>query len=364
MKLYHPLVFVLSIVCFVLNGQVIKAKLNSTLIIGKVYDSKTKEAVPFANVAYRKSGVLLAGVQTDIKGNFAFNDVVTDSISLEVSYIGYHTKVIISIPLKERGNLNLDIPLKKGVIESANTNKIYPSCTGPVYNIETVTYAEVQSAYSVKGQLRDASTKEVILFGNIAVYKDGVLVAGRQSDIYGNFEFKNLPKGSYRFEGTYIGYKTKRITGVVVDQDIQDLVINLSEGPAISCGFNCSFPLKKALKRIEDTTSSKIFAATEISPKSQTPALKHTEKKNKKTEPQTTQDIHLYPNPSSGQIYFEVSTEIQKIQLISVQGKVIDIIPFAQDGSVDLTYLSSGTYFLKFYHEYGSQIEKLIVVKH
>jgi outer membrane receptor protein involved in Fe transport len=76
----------------------------------------------------------------------------------------------------------------------------------------TVTFAQT----SIEGKLKDEKTGEPILFGTVALYKNGVLLTGVETDIDGNYFITNLTPGSYDVEAKYLGYTDIRKTGVLL----------------------------------------------------------------------------------------------------------------------------------------------------
>jgi len=68
---------------------------------------------------------------------------------------------------------------------------------------------------SVGGKVID-DNGEAVLFGNVALYKNGVLVSGGTTDIDGNYNLGNIDPGTYDVEFSYTGYQTQRIAGVIV----------------------------------------------------------------------------------------------------------------------------------------------------
>lgn len=63
----------------------------------------------------------------------------------------------------------------------------------------------------VRGKTVDEETGEPILFANIALYVNGVLLGGTQSDFDGNFEIWVPKSGGYGLEVSYVGYQTSRV---------------------------------------------------------------------------------------------------------------------------------------------------------
>ena len=69
---------------------------------------------------------------------------------------------------------------------------------------------------SIEGKVTDAETGEPILFGNVALYKNGVLITGTETDLDGNYSIPNVDPGTYDVEASYIGYNPQRQAGVVI----------------------------------------------------------------------------------------------------------------------------------------------------
>ena len=68
---------------------------------------------------------------------------------------------------------------------------------------------------SLGGKVVD-DTGEAVLFGNVALYKNGVLLSGGTTDIDGNYNLGNLDPGTYDVELSYTGFQTQRIAGVII----------------------------------------------------------------------------------------------------------------------------------------------------
>ncbi len=80
----------------------------------------------------------------------------------------------------------------------------------------SMSFFAIAQSSSLQGSIQDEETKEAILFATIALYKDGVLVTGAESDVEGSFHVKNLDGGTYDLEVSYVGYQSQRITGILV----------------------------------------------------------------------------------------------------------------------------------------------------
>ena len=86
---------------------------------------------------------------------------------------------------------------------------------------------------SLEGKVIDEETNEPILFGTVALYKNGNLITGTETDLDGNYVFSNIDPGTYDVEVSYIGYQTIRETGVSVfagKSNIADIKIGTGGG--------------------------------------------------------------------------------------------------------------------------------------
>ena len=69
---------------------------------------------------------------------------------------------------------------------------------------------------SLQGKVMDVETKEAILFCNVGLYRNEVLIRVEETDLDGNYIFSNIDPGTYFVEISYVGYQTQRIQGVLV----------------------------------------------------------------------------------------------------------------------------------------------------
>lgn len=74
-------------------------------------------------------------------------------------------------------------------------------------------YARAQTV--LQGKVIDYETGEPLIAANVAVYSDGLLVAGDVTDYEGSFRIPVDP-GTYEVEASYLGYQTMRLTDVVM----------------------------------------------------------------------------------------------------------------------------------------------------
>ncbi|MBM3403963.1 MAG: carboxypeptidase-like regulatory domain-containing protein [Bacteroidetes bacterium] len=97
---------------------------QSYLVSGKVYDSQTKEPLPFVNIVINPTTSprkKMFGGTTDMDGKFRFS-YPEPIVSLQFSYVGYHSQVI-PIPKQKE---NIQVKLQRTELELAEV-VIYPT---------------------------------------------------------------------------------------------------------------------------------------------------------------------------------------------------------------------------------------------
>lgn len=69
---------------------------------------------------------------------------------------------------------------------------------------------------ALAGTVTDEESGDPIRYGNVALYKNGVLVTGTETDADGNYHLSNIDPGTYDVEASYLGYGPVRIANVQV----------------------------------------------------------------------------------------------------------------------------------------------------
>ncbi|HMR43351.1 MAG TPA: carboxypeptidase-like regulatory domain-containing protein, partial [Saprospiraceae bacterium] len=69
---------------------------------------------------------------------------------------------------------------------------------------------------SLSGKVTEEESGEPVLFGSVALYKNGNLITGTDTDLDGNFIFSNIDPGKYDIEVSFVGLQTQRVTDVIV----------------------------------------------------------------------------------------------------------------------------------------------------
>ncbi len=393
MKIQYALIFIFCFCAHALSSQGFHNKKQSFKsgfkISGKVLDVSTREPVMFASVAlYSKEGVLLAGAETNIEGEYCIHNVQKGEYILEPSFIGYFPKRIIGHIVK-RNIISLDLDIE----ERVTFEHVVMSCSKGLKPKAVETPKRIpktlDTLFTLSGQVLDEATNEPVMFASVALFNSkGALVKGVETDLEGKFTIHNVKKGAYSIEPSFIGYEPMRITGNV-NKDVLYLNIKIRESQLPLVGLFCP-SFAKPLIRQDETTSGRIITAEDIRPtyslhyrrpsKSKDKKKKKERKKNKENkEDHTTTpiaevvnhdltvdkkriEIRLFPNPSAGQVYIDTSTEIQKVDVLNMEGKLILSVLSIQEKGLELSKLPAGTYYLQFYHQEGVQVEKLILV--
>ena len=93
-----------------------------------------------------------------------------------------------------------------------------------------------QTGTTIQGTVIDAETGEPVIFGTVALYKNGVLLTGTQTDLDGFYSITEIDPGTYDVEFSYTGYATSKVTSVnVVTGKANLLDSKMSIERCISC---------------------------------------------------------------------------------------------------------------------------------
>jgi hypothetical protein len=75
--------------------------------------------------------------------------------------------------------------------------------------------------------------------------------------------------------------------------------------------------------------------------------------------------LNIYPNPSGNMLNINFKSEHTRLMLLmyDLQGKLVKKEFVGHNGSVDLSHLSSGSYYLTLMNHQGKRLSSQIVVK-
>jgi hypothetical protein len=65
---------------------------------------------------------------------------------------------------------------------------------------------------SIQGTVKDAKSGEPLAFVTIALYQNGILKNGTETDVDGYYKISEIDPGPYDIEISYAGYEVKRIS--------------------------------------------------------------------------------------------------------------------------------------------------------
>src|SRR5690554_269077 len=72
---------------------------------------------------------------------------------------------------------------------------------------------------TVMGKVLDSESGEPVPFANVTLLNGGDQVLGTTTDFDGKYTLKPIPSGTYDVQVSYVGYQTKRVTGISVTSD-------------------------------------------------------------------------------------------------------------------------------------------------
>ncbi len=84
---------------------------QSQSIQGRIYDAKSNEGLPFANVILLKDGIQKAGTTTDLDGNYSFTGFDPGTYDVEAVYVGYPNARMTGVRVSASQSLPLDIEM-------------------------------------------------------------------------------------------------------------------------------------------------------------------------------------------------------------------------------------------------------------
>lgn len=135
---------------------------------GQVFDSKTKEPLPFANIALYKNNEVIIGGVTDFDGLYTIKPIPSGYYKVKISYLGYETKEVENLLIQADRITYMDFDLKVSEVVLANVvmydepliSRDYVSSGGTITSecISKLPARSVQSvATTVRGSRSDKS---------------------------------------------------------------------------------------------------------------------------------------------------------------------------------------------------------------
>ena len=106
----------------------------------------------------------------------------------------------------------------------------------------------------LKGKMTDEDSGESLVFANVALFQNGQLVTGVQTDFYGDYIIADVVAGTYDVKFSYTGYPEQIISDITIHADDTTLLDNvLTQGVELGCVKIIEY--KKPLIEQDNTSS-------------------------------------------------------------------------------------------------------------
>jgi len=187
---------------------------SQTSLKGKVTDAASGEPILFGSVGLYQSDVLVAGVETDLNGNYLFSDIDPGTYDVEASYIGYTAQKVKGVNIKAGRVNKLDISISEGVEMDAveiveykkpiiKFNSTTSGTTSPSFPVRSLPSKSMHPspppATSITpGYASDLSMRSTRSYAT-AYHTDGIRVRGAASP----FDRSTLPKSGQMTAGEW-----------------------------------------------------------------------------------------------------------------------------------------------------------------
>ncbi|MDO9153344.1 MAG: outer membrane beta-barrel family protein [Paludibacter sp.] len=127
--------------------------------------------------------------------------------------------------------------------------------------------------YTIKGKIVDATTQSPLDFVNVALYKQNeeAPATGVVSDVKGDFQLPNVPKGKYFLRVSFVGYNTINIPLNVSEKELNMGMIKLfednktlTEVQVIGQGTQMRFEIDKKVFSVDQNIAAAGGSASEV----------------------------------------------------------------------------------------------------
>lgn len=298
------------------------------IIAGQILDIEGK---PLSNMKVKLGAYEF--VKTDALGQFVFDTLFFGN---KYYYFESNGKEIVQNPFYVEHKKN-DVAIIKLPFSKNDLKNNYPD--------GTLLVSERPYQTDLAGKIMDSETGEAIIFGNVALYQNGKLVTGTQTDFDGNYAISNIDPGSYDVEVSYIGYPSKKVEGVQIGVgkiNRADVQLEL-DGALLQevVVINYKVPLIEQ----DNTFSGSSFSSSQIRPQESGGGnnFRRKKKKNKaQTIPapkQTTQgktltseDIRNLPTKNINAIATTTGGINTESEPLNIRGSRVDAINYYIDG--------------------------------
>lgn len=303
----------------VVHARTIGDELYKGSIEGRLLDKESKEPILFSTVVIYVSDKMIGMTETDLDGNYKFNNLTPGTYDLEFSYIGYQAQRLVGVEIK--------------LEESSNP------CL----------------------RFYDEKNQDALIGVNVLIYKDNTYLTGTSSNNSGDVSLRNLENGHYRFQFRYLGYEP--IDTVLQIDKLKVIKIPMHES---------SFALNEVV-----IVGRKVFLSTDINTcfPQEVEVLRELvnvseeglidERIDDKNKINNLSRLQLFPNPCSDFIHLTVGEETASMIITSQEGKIMYKESNPQTGFYKFSVVDYpvGSYFISLNTKEGILTEKLIVVR-
>jgi len=153
---------------------------QSQSIQGRIYDAKTNEGLPFANVILLKDGIQKSGTTTDLDGNYSFTGFDPGAYDVEAVYVGYPNARITGVSVSASQSVPLDIEMNEEQGVSLEELEVVVKA----YRIPLIRQDETASGNTLGGEdIKKLPTRSVTTLiattGGVSQDKEGTNVSFR-----------------------------------------------------------------------------------------------------------------------------------------------------------------------------------------
>ena len=182
---------------------------------GRLIDASTRELVSFVNIRLLDGDKLVASGYTNGKGEYHFKEVQAGEYSLEISKMGYKSRVKTGVKVLAGVEI---LDLKIATIEEEEEEE------------DETKYAN--EPRKIAGKLIDEKTGKGLPFADVALMMDDKVVKGTRTDGSGEYVIEDVPDGMYSLLVEQPKHTPLKMTGVDVDQDLKavELTVSRAEG--------------------------------------------------------------------------------------------------------------------------------------
>jgi hypothetical protein len=221
------------------------------------------------------------------------------------------------------------------------------------------------------GTVMDSVHKEPLPFANVALYKNGILKAGGQTDFDGIYRITEIDAGYYDVEFTYIGYEKFRHTWLQISAG-QSLSLNaeLKEDTikkVVYCVFGKKIPIVKIdqmtqncwiiTNKLLDSLPIQFFCGLVAVPKDSNILSKASEMPIAEIENEVQTEfkmecakVQLSPNPATTTLHLELKKEMESLHITNAQGQLMGNWTDLKQGTlqIEVNTWTNGLYFATF----------------